>query len=102
MNSAPREILAALPGMTSETADRIIELRKLAEMKSQEDVRSAVGGAFALASPYIGFSEANVYTIKATGYKKSETQGFTVKAAITVESSGKYRYTYYKSPAGSN
>jgi general secretion pathway protein K len=102
VNSAPREILAALPGMTSETADRIIELRKLAEMKSQEDVRSAVGGAFALASPYIGFSEANVYTIKATGYKKSETQGFTVKAAIMVESSGKYRYTYYKSPAGSN
>jgi general secretion pathway protein K len=100
VNSAPREVLAALPGMTNETADRIIELRGLAEIRSQEDVKSAIGGGFAMMSPYIGISEANIYTVTATGYKKDEKQGFTVKATIMVEGSGKYRYTYYKSPAG--
>jgi general secretion pathway protein K len=102
VNSASREVLAALPGMTDEAVDRIIELRGLAEIKSQEEIRPAVGGGVALMSPYIGFSEANTYTVTATGYKKGEKHGFTVKAGITVESNNKYRYTYYKSPAGSS
>ncbi len=102
VNSAPREVLAALPGMTDEAVDRIIELRGLAEIKNQEEIKSAVGGGVALMSPYIGFSEANIYTVTATGYKKDEKHGFTVQAGITVESNSKYRYTYYKSPAGSN
>jgi len=102
VNSASREVLAALPGMTDEAVDRIIELRGLAEIKSQEEIKPAVGGGVALMSPYIGFSEANTYTVTATGYKKGEKHGFTVKAGITVESNNKYRYTYYKSPAGSS
>ena len=100
INSAPREVLAALPGMTGDVVDRIIDLREVAEIKNQEDVKSAVGGGYALMSPYIGFSEANIYTVTATGYKKGEKHGFTVKATIIVEGNSKYRYTYYKSPAG--
>lgn len=101
VNSAPREVLAALPGMTDEAVNRVMEFRGLAEIRSQEEMRAAAGGGFALMSPFIGFSEANIYTVTATGYRKDEKHGFTVKAGIMVEGSGKYRCTYYKSPAGS-
>jgi len=101
INSAPREVLAALPGMTGEAVDRIIDLRKVAEMKSQEEIKSAVGGGFSLMSSYIGFTETGIYTVTATGYKKDEQHGFTIRATIMVEGNSRYRYTYYKSPAGS-
>jgi len=99
VNTAPKEVLAALPGMSMEAADKIITLRELAEIKSRDEIRPVVAAGFDVLSPYIGVAESNIYTITSTGYKKEEGQGFTVKATVIVEGSGKYRYIYYKSPA---
>ena len=100
VNAAPKEVLAALPGMTPELVNKVSSLRESAEMKTLEDLGSIVGMSLPLMSPYVGVSESNTYTIKATGYKKNEKQGFTIMATVVIENNSKYRCVYYKSPAG--
>jgi general secretion pathway protein K len=99
VNTAPKEVLAALPGMTPELANKLSSFRETAEIKTLQELESIVGVSFPLMSPYIGISESNMYTIKATGYKKDEKQGFTIIATVIIENNGKYQYVYYKSPA---
>ncbi len=100
VNSAPRAVLAALPGMTPEMADQIITLRRSEEIKDLEKVNQTVGDAFKQMSSYIGLTESNMYAIEAVGYKGGQAQGLRVKAVVEIQGNGKYRYVYYKSPAG--
>ncbi len=100
VNTASKEVLAALPGMTPESAEQVIALRGGGEIKATQDLKLIVGEAFAKAAPYVGVSEANAYTVESVGYKKGEKRGFAVKATVLVEGNGRYRCLYYKSPAG--
>ncbi|OPY70887.1 MAG: General secretion pathway protein K [Syntrophorhabdaceae bacterium PtaU1.Bin034] len=100
LNSAPGEVLAALPGVSREMADRIVVFRNSARIASPEDIESIVGESFRLMKPYVGTSESNAYSIESTGYKKGEKHGLAVKAVVTLEGNGKYKYAYYKNPAG--
>ncbi len=99
INAAPKAVLAALPGMTPEMAERIIELREAGDIKSAQDIRGVVGEAYLLMSPHISVSESGVYAIRSTGFKKGETQGYSVEATVSPEGNNKYRTLYYKSPA---
>lgn len=88
LNTAPREVLLAIPGMTSETADAIILERE-----------SGVISGYA--SPYVSSSEAGVFTIDALGYKGTEETGYGIRATVNIDvPNNKYSYLYYKSPAG--
>ena len=102
LNTAPREVLAALPGMTPEAADRIISLRGGGPegIKDMEDAKQAVGEAFKQMSSYVGLTEANTYTIESTGFKKGERLGSVLRATVEIQGNGQYRCIYYKSPAG--
>jgi general secretion pathway protein K len=100
VNTAPKEVLAALPGITPEAADQIISLRSSEEIKDLEQVKQAMGEAYKTMSSYVGLAESNLYAIESTGFKKGESQGLTVKAIVDIQGNGKYRYIYYKSPAG--
>jgi general secretion pathway protein K len=100
VNTASREVLAALPGMTPETADQAIALRESAGPGRPVDLRPLLGDRFVSVAPYIGGSESDTYTIDSTGYKKAEKQGFTVRATVSIAADGKYSCLYYKSPAG--
>ena len=100
VNTAPREVLEALPGMTPEAADQVIVQRGSAGPSTPLDLRAALGERFTSLAPYIGGSESDRYTIDSTGYKQGEKQGFTVKATVSIAADGKYSCLYYKSPAG--
>jgi general secretion pathway protein K len=100
VNTAPKEVLAALPGITPEAADQIISLRSSEEIKDLEQVKQAMGEAYKTMSSYVGLAESNLYAIESTGFKKGESQGLTVKAIVDIQGNGKYRFIYYKSPAG--
>lgn len=100
LNTAPRPVLAALPGITTEMADQIIALRQLRPLRTPEDIQPTVGEDFALVRPYIGVLESNAFGIESTGYRKGDTRGFIVKATVIIEGNSTYRYLYYKSPAG--
>jgi general secretion pathway protein K len=99
--TAPREVLAALPGMTPEAVEQAIALRdSVGPNAPPPDLRAVLGDRFTSVAPYIGGSESDTYTIESTGYKKAEKQGFTVKITVSVAADGKYTCLYYKSPAG--
>jgi general secretion pathway protein K len=104
INAAPREVLAALPGMNAAAADRIVEFRRTAEIKSLALIMDIVGEAYTLMAPHIGVGQTGgkaVCTIEATGYKDLEKQGYPIRATVTMEGAGDYRYLYYRSPAES-
>jgi general secretion pathway protein K len=100
VNAASREVLAALPNMTSNMAERLVELRESVDIKGPQDITAIIGDAYRAVSPLIGFTDSNTFTIEGTGFKAGEKRGFAVKATLTIEGGNKYRYLYYKSPAG--
>lgn len=99
VNIAPKEVIMALPGVTEETADRIIDRRKQAELKSLDDVRSVMGGQYNGVSSYIDTAESPGYAIESTGFRKDDKRGYGVRAIVVVQAEGTYEYVYYKTPA---
>jgi general secretion pathway protein K len=106
LNAAPREILAALPGLDAVLADQIIGRRETGEIKSIGDVADIIGSANTLLSPYVGVQSDAVLTctIEAYGYQDLKKSGYSATAIVTMEGPHKYRYVHYRSPAerGSN
>jgi general secretion pathway protein K len=99
LNAAVREVLMALPNMTSSMADRIVEFRETAELRGQQDVSAITGDVFRTIAPFVGFTESNVYTIEGRGLKKDEKRGYAIRAVMSIEGGNQHRYLYYKSPS---
>jgi general secretion pathway protein K len=97
INTAPKEVLAALPGMTPEMADQVVGMRSLVDITDLEQVNQVMGDAFTTILPYVGYTGSSLYTIESTGYKKG--QGLTVKGIVDIQGD-RCRYIYYKAPAG--
>ncbi|MRR08304.1 MAG: general secretion pathway protein GspK, partial [Deltaproteobacteria bacterium] len=68
INAAPKEVLAALPGLTGDAAKRIVDQRETAEFKSVSDIQAITGLNFAVLGQYIDMAEGNTYTIESTGF----------------------------------
>jgi general secretion pathway protein K len=100
--SAPKDVVAALPGATPEMAERIVDFRRTTSNATelQNGIKSIVGGAYNQMAPYITTTESSVFTIESVGYKKKEEKGVVIKAIVEMKGGGSYRYLYYKSPAG--
>jgi len=101
VNAAPKEILAALPGMTADMADRIIELRASSEIRVIEDIKDIIGSSYTQTAPYVSFSSGGTlgaYTVEATGYKNTPKNGYSILATVTFNNIQQYRYVYYKCP----
>ncbi len=99
VNTAPREVLAALPGMGPDMADLLIAARQSGQIGGMQEAASITGADLTLVAPYLAFSETNTYTIEAAGDKQDGRRGFTVTATVSIQGDT-YRYVYYKSPAG--
>jgi general secretion pathway protein K len=97
--AAPRAVLLALPGMTPDAADRIMEYRKAVEIKSIEEVKDLVGDAYASLSAFAGVSESESYAITSLGFQGAERKGYAISAVVALDTPPGYRLTYYKSPA---
>jgi general secretion pathway protein K len=101
INAAPKEILAALPGMTADMADRIVELRASSEIRGIEDIKDIIGSSYTQTAPHVSFapgSASRAYTVEATGYKGNQKKGYSILATVTFDSLQQYRYVYYKCP----
>ena len=102
LNAAPKEILAALPGMDAAMADRIIEFRGSSEIRGDAAVRDFLGAAYPLMAPYASFSPGGapgVFSVEATGYMDTPKKGHSILATVAFDGLNQYRYVYYKSPA---
>lgn len=101
INAAPKEILAALPGMNAEMSQRLMEFRKEKEIKAIADIEEIIGDSYPLMAPYITFASdkgSSVYGIESTGYKSSPLKGYSIVDKVAFDGGHQYRYVYYKSP----
>lgn len=94
VNTAPKEILTALPDITPEIADGIISYRENKRITNPQEV-----GIPPQSMQYLTITEGNTYAIEAAGYKTDERKGHATKAVVVIEGNNKYKYLYYKSPA---
>ena len=103
LNTAPEEVLAALPGMSAFMAEQIIQFRNSTAIKSPADIMGILGGSYSLMASYIsGQTGASmIYTIEASGYRDGEKGEYPIRATVVIDSSNKYQYVYYRSPAES-
>ncbi|MEW6569619.1 MAG: hypothetical protein AB1390_00370 [Nitrospirota bacterium] len=93
INAAPREVLTAIPGVTEETADWIINYRQNKEIPNLQEIQEFIGE-----NPYISISGTNTFTIDSVGKKSEEKGGYGIRATISI-SGDEIKYVYYKSPA---
>jgi general secretion pathway protein K len=101
INAAPKEVLAALPGMDAAALDRIMEFRASSEITAEGVVRELLGAAYPLMATYVSFAsnaQQRVFSVEATGYKETPKKGYSILATVAFDGPHQYRYVYYKSP----
>jgi general secretion pathway protein K len=94
VNTAAKEVLMAIPGITPEIADSIISFREHDEIKNAAEV-----GIPLESTKYVTLGDSYTYTIDSTGIKGNAKTGFNIRATVKIEGGNNYRYLYYKSPA---
>jgi general secretion pathway protein K len=102
INTAPREVLAAIPGINGAIAAGIMEFRAVNDIRGVDDIKNIIGDSYPQSAPYLVFTssgKSTAYSVEATGYKGNRKAGFTVLATITFDGPHQYHYVYYKSPA---
>jgi general secretion pathway protein K len=117
--AAPKEVLAAIPGLEADDVEQIISLRE-----NQPDVTAILAFRGKITPPFNGLvnamSNGSTFTLESVGYTGAEKTGYAVKATVTVgalpsaprpatavpsaalttaASKPPYTYRYYKSPA---
>ncbi|MFA5354102.1 MAG: hypothetical protein WC291_07720 [Thermodesulfovibrionales bacterium] len=97
-SAAPREALMAIPGMSPEIADSIIELRKEKLTLTAQDLALLLGPGYVTYSPYFSLNEGNIYSIEAVGRKKDTKGQYAIRSVVAIEGN-KHTYFSYKSPA---
>ncbi len=100
VNAAPKEVLLAVPAMTTEAADAILALREARELTIQ-DMQGIVGQTYGQMSSYIevaGVGAGGVFTVTSKGMKGADATGYGIKATVAIDVKNNFRYLYYKSP----
>jgi general secretion pathway protein K len=97
INAAPKEVLMAIPGMSSEFADSIIDIRSTSEIRNLGEL-GITGENYSIVMPYVATTGSNAYTIEAVGSREKDEGGYAIRATVVVTGNNKYRYVYYKSP----
>lgn len=102
INSAAQEVLKAIPLMSDESVQQIINYRNADNTaKDGATIQTVLAGDYAKISQYISTSDSNIFAIETLGYKEKENdkKGYPLKAIIITEGSDRYRVLYYQSPA---
>lgn len=103
INAAPREVLMAIPNMTSELADSIISSRQTQNQTGTTNIQSILGENYGLMSRYITISGSNIFSIDAIGSRENEKGSYGIRATVILASTTApdelpYKYLYYKKP----
>ncbi len=101
VNTAPKEVLSAVPGITAEMADSIIDYRKDKEIKNLNEIIGILGANFHQMLPYINAFEGNTFGVYSSGHKKTTKGASGIKTVMRLEDNNKFRFLYYKIPVKS-
>ena len=95
INSAPKEVLMSIPGITPELADAIIQRRKDAEIKDLGEISLPQEALNYLST---GEGSSRAFTINSLGHKSNEAGGYAIRATVVISGQDNYQIVYYKSP----
>jgi general secretion pathway protein K len=99
INAAPRQVLLALPSMTEDLVQQIVDYRKSADFTSLTQVSSMVGtDVYALISPYITLETSPYFTIRSVGktMERRIRQGVEAMVEINKKSKRGYRMVQWR------
>lgn len=99
INSASKELLLTLPGITEDLAQKIIEQRNSTEFRTEQDVQAVLGTVYSGVSKYVDVTESEIYGVETLGFRADEKKGYGIRAVVLTQGDGTFRYLYYKSPA---
>ena len=93
INAAPSKVLIALPSMTEDLAQEIIDHRKQSDFKSLTEVSSLVGGnVYNVISPYITLETGPYYSIMSVGKLADSRIQEGVEALVEIDQKLKKKY----------
>ena len=99
LNTAPPEVLKAIPGISGEIIERILQYRDLKPEERVQLISAWLGPDLNVIAAYVTDAESNVYSIDAIGYKGNEKRRYAIQAVVMVEGAQKYRFLSHKSPS---
>ncbi|MBF0566543.1 MAG: general secretion pathway protein GspK [Nitrospirae bacterium] len=100
INTAPKEVLMALPNMTEDMANQIIERRNTLEFKQFSELQTMFPDVSSPAMiKYIdqGFTEGDVFMIDSIGNTTAYKGASGIKAVVSLQNNN-LSYLYYKTP----
>lgn len=98
INTAPKEVLTALPGVTPEIADSILSQRAVKEIKNMQEVQGISAETASLMAQNARTDGSNTFTIEANGYRDDKAKGYAIRATVNILGNNRYNYVYYKCP----
>lgn len=100
INAAPREVLAALPGMSPEIADSIISYRETKEIDGVQELEGIIGDTIHAIAPFVSTDDTDTFTIDAFGSKGDGRGIYAIRATVVISDLEEtHKYLYYKSPS---
>lgn len=96
INVAPKAVLMTIPGISSEIVEAILVRRESGDIR---DPRELLGESYALMAPYTSTASSRTFSLESTGYKGTDTAGYTVRATVAIARDSSHHYLYYKNPA---
>ena len=100
INAAAPEVLKAIPFISDDAVQQIMNLRSADHTKAVADVQTIMADVdYSKMSPYITTAESNIFSIEVSGYKENEKNGYPLKAIVSIEDNGRYSVLSYQSPA---
>ncbi|RJQ56854.1 MAG: hypothetical protein C4526_00730 [Nitrospiraceae bacterium] len=96
LNAAPGEVLTAIPGITPEIADEIINLRQVKEINFLQEVKGIHENRAVVIDHYAGTEGAGTFSIVSAGYKRNKKSGYGIKVVVSLTGDSSYEYLYYR------
>lgn len=102
INTAPKEVLLAIPGISVEMVEEILTYRQNKEIKNLQEVGGMVAQNQARLFPYFSFAPVGVFTIESLGFKENPRSAYAVKTIVALTADNHYKTLYYKTPVTIN
>jgi general secretion pathway protein K len=99
VNLAAREVLAAIPGMTEDAVERLMDRREAGIFNNMADVQALAGEVGSTLTRYLDLMSSATFSIEGIGLSERQKGGYGIRAVVSLEGGSTFRYLYYKSPA---
>lgn len=97
---APKEVLKAVPGLSDEMVEAILQRRKEKQIRGPHDIQDIIGEGLANLTQYLNFGDSQIFTVVSEGRSSQDrkAKAYAIKAVIAREMGNKFSYKYYKEP----